>query len=158
MLNIFKILITCSLLEEWDKYKIIKFPFCHIFAAVNVSTSSVTGVMTPNQVPMRQFSVSQQLNTPLSSASIQQRAIMGQNTLQTASPNMPPRPMNISPNPLTRPIVGTPVSQNFSMGIPITGRMPIPQGGVNMSPSPLVLQQMMQGGISPATARGNLYR
>ncbi|CAG2251461.1 EIF4ENIF1 [Mytilus edulis] len=153
--NIEQILITCSLLEEWDKYKIIKFPFCHIFAAVNVSTSSVTGVMTPNQVPMRQFSVSQQLNTPLSSASIQQRAIMGQNTLQTASPNMPPRPMNISPNPLTRPIVGTPVSQNFSMGIPITGRMPIPQGGVNMSPSPLVLQQMMQGGISPATARVN---
>ncbi|XP_076108608.1 uncharacterized protein LOC143076653 isoform X1 [Mytilus galloprovincialis] len=126
-----------------------------IVKAVNVSTSSVTGVMTPNQVPMRQFSVSQQLNTPLSSASIQQRAIMGQNTLQTASPNMPPRPMNISPNPLTRPIVGTPVSQNFSMGIPITGRMPIPQGGVNMSPSPLVLQQMMQGGISPATARVN---
>ncbi|XP_052074666.1 eukaryotic translation initiation factor 4E transporter-like isoform X2 [Mytilus californianus] len=126
-----------------------------IVKAVNVSTSSVTGVMTPNQVPIRQFSVSQQLNTPLSSASIQQRAIMGQNTLQTSTPNMPQRPINLSPNPLTRPIVGTPVSQNFSMGIPITGRMPIPPGGVNMTPSPLVLQQMMQGGISPATARVN---
>ena len=94
------------------------------------------------------------MSTPQSAAAIQQRAIMGQNTLQTSTPNMAPRPMNVSPNPHNRPIIGAPVTPNFPMGIPITGRLPMPPGGVNMSPNPLVLQQMMQGGISPAAARG----
>ena len=126
-----------------------------IIKAVNVTTSNVMGVVTPNQVPVRQISGTQQMSTPQTATGIQQRAIMGQNTLQTSTPNMPPRPMNISPNPLTRPLVGTPVTPNFPMGIPITGRLPIPPGGVNMTPNPLVIQQMMQGGISPSAARVN---
>lgn len=114
--------------------------------AVSVNNSNVMVTGTPTMI--RQISGSQQANTPLSTpGGIQQRAIMGQSTLQTSTPNMPPRPMNISPNPLTRPIVGTPVP----MGIPLAGRLPIPPSGV--SPNPLMLQQMMQGGISPAAAR-----
>lgn len=117
------------------------------FSAVSVNNSNAMVTGTPTM--MRQISGSQQANTPLSTpGGIQQRAIMGQNTLQTSTPNMPPRPINISPNPLTRPIVGTPVP----MGIPLTGRLPIPPTGV--AQNSLMLQQMMQGGISPAAARG----
>ncbi|XP_061162294.1 eukaryotic translation initiation factor 4E transporter-like isoform X2 [Saccostrea echinata] len=58
----------------------------------------------------------------------------------------------ISPNPLTRPSVGTP--QGLPMGIPITGRLPL-QPPVSVAHNPLLMQQMMQSNISQTTVRVN---
>ncbi|XP_021371115.1 nuclear receptor coactivator 6-like isoform X2 [Mizuhopecten yessoensis] len=52
---------------------------------------------------------------------------------------------SVSPNPLTRPI--PPMGAQY--GIPITGRIPVQQA---MSPNPLLMQQMIQSGISPTAA------
>lgn len=68
------------------------------------------------------------------------------------------RQINISPNPLTRPVPGTPVTPGMPFGsIPITGRIPVQPNvpPVNVRNGAL-LQQMMQGGIRSAARGKNL--
>lgn len=77
--------------------------------------------------------------TPISSASVDLSKVLQQRHV-------------ISPNPMTRPSMGTP--QGLPMGIPITGRLPL-QPPVSVGHNPLLMQQVMQGNLSQTTVRVN---
>ncbi|XP_060067294.1 eukaryotic translation initiation factor 4E transporter-like isoform X2 [Ylistrum balloti] len=127
------------------------------------SSSAVSSVMTPPMgrpmIGVPQMSTPQLQSktvegTPISLQTPSQphlhRAITGAanptSVPQVQTPVVPQqKQFSVSPSPLTRPI--PPMGAQY--GIPITGRIPVQQA---MSPNPLLMQQMIQSGISPTAA------